>query len=139
MSKRIKKFFKQLLSESGDVSSKRFIMLMISAIFIIANLTMLPLLIISYFTKFNGTIETFKIVSDLFKDITEKEHIIVLFAIGAVTSTSVGQYIVQKAKSWKKPSNFGWGNNNDDDEIDDEENENIPHKSSKIVDVPDNP
>lgn len=82
-------------------------MLLVAFIFIINGILLIPLLVISYFVKFTGNVEVFKIVADLFKDITEKEHIIVLFAIGAVTATSVGSYIIEKAKSWKKPSFFG--------------------------------
>lgn len=99
-----KPFFKELLSDRGEVSSKRVIMLLVAFIFIINGILLIPLLVISYFVKFTGNVEVFKIVADLFKDITEKEHIIVLFAIGAVTATSVGSYIIEKAKSWKKPS-----------------------------------
>ena len=92
MGKKTRTFFEQLISERDPKSARRFVTLIISALFILTCLTILVLLICLFLStaKLQGVnIEALKIIADLLKDIVKYEAFIMMVGLMFIAAPKI--------------------------------------------------
>jgi hypothetical protein len=98
------KFWKEILSAKGELSSRRLVTLIIALIFILAQISMLftGLYVIFYLPK--GRVEPELLA--MLKQILEYDFYIILSGLGFVTVDGVTSILLEKAKG-KTQNNEG--------------------------------
>jgi hypothetical protein len=106
MGRKARTFFSQLISEKDAASSRRFVTLVISGLFIATCITILVLLIILFIcvTRLQGiNIPALTVICELLKEIIKYEAIIVFGGLGFITTPQLAAVLknfFSKRDSW---------------------------------------
>lgn len=93
----MKKFFKNVISSKDSSSAKRFVTLVMSALFIFTQLGIMFLIGYMVFYIPKGKLEPHLL--DLMKDILEYNMWIIMSGLGFVAVENMGQYMVERVKA----------------------------------------
>lgn len=126
-----KEYLKDVISPSDNTSSRKFITLLISGIFLFAQIliTFFCFYLILYKTK--GQVD--KDLLDTLKDILRYDFYIILSGLGFVTSSDLVRIIVSKGFGWKDVMNTDGGIS---DEISDDITEDIEQQEEQDLKKP---
>ncbi len=101
-------FWKSILSSTDNASSKRLITLILSGIFIIAQMAIVFIAFYVIFYTTRGKVD--KDLLDTLRAVLEYDFYIILSGLGFITADGLGQMFIEKYKA-KSRSNYTDGYN----------------------------